>query len=309
MRELNDKIINKWQTSKVKDFYEDNKDELFIGIRHNYINLYYHGASISRIESSRTGLRFKIANKYLNHENESGYQEISLENLKSKYNDIKQNINKYFSSSEKKAQQILVLNNNRNLKSNWYCIDIEYIKKRSSRQEKLFGRFDIIAVTRQKPYRTALIELKYGVGAIDGNSGVSKHAQDYFQFIENNEFELGLKSEICSMINSYRRLVNSVLPEVSLDDFVSEPEIYFIALNNQDDNVLKKMQRFLLDSDVKSSNNNFQKWAKKENISSEKLEKFNPIFLFSDACLSQDNNLDIFDIIDHNKYKKELLLK
>ena len=50
VRSLSDKFISEWNNSEIKDFYEAHKDELFIGIRDNYINLYYNNTSFEKRE-------------------------------------------------------------------------------------------------------------------------------------------------------------------------------------------------------------------------------------------------------------------
>lgn len=309
MRGLQESFFKKWNGSDVQKFYEAHKEELFLGIRLNYINLYYRSASICRVESARRGLRCKIANKYLNRNNESGYSEISVDELFEKYEEIKKNI-RALASPEKVAQQILIRNNNNNRceGANWHCIDMEYIKKRNSRKEDLFGRFDIIAISRQKPYRTALIELKYGTGAIGGKSGVCKHANDFYQFLNKNEFENHLKGEICAIVNSYRELTASPLPKVCKEEFVSEPEIYFIALNNKGNAVRTKMVQCLQVTD--HFDDEIKKWVICEDGSKGAPRFGKPIFLFSDLALdAQGDQLDINDIIDSDQYDRKGLIE
>jgi len=79
--------------------------------------------------------------------------------------------------------------NNRN--SNWFCIDVEYVKAFQNKKEKdkadFNGRFDIIAISKKKPHKIALIELKkYGNRTIGGNSGIYKHVEDFAKFYEKN---------------------------------------------------------------------------------------------------------------------------
>ena len=315
MRGLKKSFFDKWENSDLKKFYINHKEDLFLGIRLNYINLYYKGNSICRVEerSAKHGdpFRYTIANRYLNPNDKKGSTRITIDELITKYDIIKQNIDdsdNNLTIDEKVAQQLLIRNNNNNPDSDWYCIDMEYIKKRNNKTEKLFGRFDIIAVSREKPYRTALIELKYGTGAIGGEAGVCKHAKDYFMFTDRNEFETNLKSEICSMINSYRRLVSSPLEDVFEYDFLHIPEIYFIALDNKKDKVRERMQHYLLDRPGYSTKN-FEKWVKDEQIPKEKFKFFNPVFLFSDLGLSLGGNeLHIDNIIDHD-YERGLLVQ
>ena len=294
-RGLSEKFITAWDESELKDFYEEHKNELFIGIRDEYINIYYKCASISKISLTSNGFKYEIANRYLNCDAEKGRQTITFDCLKSEYNQIKKNVD-HIQSAEKISQQIFAQNINKNKNSKWQCIDIEYVKDGQA------GRFDIIAVTKQKPYKTALIELKYDSGAIGGNNGICKHAEDFLLFADENRFETYLKKELCSIINSYRKLVSSSKPLVSVEDFNKNADIYFVILANQNNKLLAQTKRYLFDNLKDDSTKNFQKLIKDKQYE-KKLEKFDPIFLFSDVCLLDKKELNIDDLIGFDKYK------
>lgn len=297
-RGLSQEFISAWNKSELKDFYEKHKEELYIGIRVGYINLYYKGASISKIKySSKTKkFHYEIANRYLDIDNKKGRQQITLDDLKYNYEKIKENVS-IIQTDEKIAQQLIAQYINEN-NFEWQCIDIEYEKKNQSGR---FGRFDIIAVTRQKPYKTALIELKYGSKAIGGSNGICKHAEDFLLFVgENND----LKEELCSVMNSYRSLVSSSHPEVSVEDFNNNADIYFMILaNNLDDNLVNQTKRYLLDYVAGASTKSFQKLITDKKYE-DKLKNFDPIFLFSDVCLTNNRNeLNIDDLTGFDRYK------
>lgn len=65
---------------------------------------------------------------------------------------------------EKQAQQRLVVANNQNRNSDWYCVDLEYTQAKE--KDPAYGRADLVAVTRwpdaEGRHRVALIELKVG---------------------------------------------------------------------------------------------------------------------------------------------------
>lgn len=301
VRSLSDKFISEWNNSEIKDFYEAHKDELFIGIRDNYINLYYKCASISKIEYQPKFKKFsfEIASKYLDSDNKSGRQKITFEELKSRYDSIKDNIDK-MQTNEKISQQILAQNINKNKNSKWRIIDIEYVK---AEQE---GRFDIIAITKEKPYKVALIELKYGSNAIGGDSGIRKHAEDFLSFIDENRFQKYLKTEICSIVNDYRKLTSSPLPQIAEENICDKPDIYFVILaNNKNNDLVEMTKRYLFEDAKRASKKNFEKEVKEKKCE-EKLKNFNPIFLFSESCLMNSNSqLDINDFTDFDRYKIE----
>ena len=167
-----------FKLSELYELYGKHKDELFIGVRNNYINLYYNCDSIAKIKYTNGSISCEIDKYYLDgkhynsKEKEKRYK-IEPVQICEQYEEIKK-ISDSNKNSEKKAQSKLALLNNGNKNSNWFCIDVEYVKQFKDKYEKQMadfnGRFDIIALSKNKPHRVALIELKYGNGAIGGNS-------------------------------------------------------------------------------------------------------------------------------------------
>jgi hypothetical protein len=130
----------------------------------------------------------------------------------------------------------LVLLNNKNKNSNWFCIDIEYIKQFHNQVEKneadFNGRFDVIALSKDIPHKVAFIELKYGSRAMGGNSGIYKHISDFSKFCEKGYFESHLKQEIIDIIKSQKDLGLCVPFELPNENELLCPEFYFITLDN-----------------------------------------------------------------------------
>ena len=189
-----------------------------MGIRNNYINLYYKGMNIAKVQGrfNNAYISARYIDKDFNGENK--YQPIKYEDFEQRYETvIKPEVEKHIKKHklwEKETQQALILKNNKNCnnnKSNWIYIDMEYIKQRKnsiSNDENSFGRFDIIAVNK-KNFNVALIELKVGKNAIGGESGLLKHAKDWQDFLTrdlfNKDIEEGnncLKQEIINIINN-----------------------------------------------------------------------------------------------------------
>lgn len=320
---------NKMTRGITKDFAEafkkgelymllrEHKDELFIGVRNGYLNLYYNCDSIAKIKYKKQNKKIdcEIDKYYIdgNHYNgkEKRYK-IDQKEICKQYEVIKNNsINK--ATSEKKAQSKLVLLNNENLDSNWFCIDIEYIKPFNNSEEKkkadFNARFDIIALSKMKPHKVALIELKYGSGAIGGASGIYKHVEDFSKFCERGYFEGQLKQEIIEIVKSQKELGIAV-PFESPEEFdLLTPEFYFITLdNNGKENASTPMQTmagYLF---------NDKRWGCKKLTTKDSVEKmfgditrkdnnFFATFLFSEETIE---NIGITDIID-GTYTKRIL--
>lgn len=85
MRGLDDIHLKKFKKSKWFDFYKQNKDEIFLGIRNNYINLYYKGMNIAKIQGNF--INTSISNRYINKNfsGKSKYISITFDDFITKY--------------------------------------------------------------------------------------------------------------------------------------------------------------------------------------------------------------------------------
>lgn len=300
--------------------YGEHKDELFIGVRNNYLNLYYNCDSIAKIEyKKRDGkIDCEIDKYYLdgNHYNSKDKEKrykIEQKEICKQYEVIKKHSNNK-ATPEKMAQSKLVLLNNENLDSNWFCIDVEYVKSFNNRAEKkeadFNGRFDIIALSKMKPHKVALIELKYGSGAIGGTSGIYKHVEDFSKFCEKGYFEGQLKQEIIEIVKSQKELGIAV-PFESPEEFdILTSEFYFITLDNnaekENASTPKQTMAGYLFNDKRWG---CRKLTTKDSVEkmfgdiTKKDNKFFATFLFSKAKLE---NIGITDIID-GTYNERIL--
>jgi len=151
----------------------------------------------------------------------------------------------YHKSKEKDVQQKLMLCNNLCADSKWYCVDMEYNSPRQKEKDPAFGRFDVIAVSKEAidgRNKIALIELKIGSAAYSGlnyplctltqynfldhaqrefidngtrkllkvGSGIVGHLCDYIRFkryiTEYCQQFQDMKDEICNMVSDARLL-------------------------------------------------------------------------------------------------------
>lgn len=214
-------------------------------------------------------------------------------------------------TDEKKSQSKLVLLNNNNTFSKWYCFDVEWVKAFDNQQQKdeakFNGRFDIIAITKEKPHKVALIELKYGNGAIGGKSGIFKHIADFKRYKDKNYFD---KQEVRQIIES-QVFLGIDLPD-SLKKIVVEDiggyEFYVITLNNNSEKLngstpKQTMSGYLFNDkrwdcrrvSTKTVQTNFGDVTDNTN-------SIHVNFLFSAQTL---DNLAINDIIEHSDYERE----
>lgn len=246
LRGINSKLISSFKESKLCQLIKENPDRLLACIRNNAIGIYYNADRIAMVSLAKDGnLKCEINSYYLSdfylRENkdtrEAGIDETHVPaDIVTSFEKIKKNSD-LRSTPEKKAQQALVSATNANKDSAWVCIDIEYrqsTKAQSTLVEanRFTGRFDIIAISKKKPYRIAIIELKYNDAAIGGKSGVVKHLKDFSKFNNNTCIE-NLKKEIKMQLSNLSEL--EILKDIpSIDDinqdFAAEVEFYMIFL-------------------------------------------------------------------------------
>ena len=295
-----------------KDIYNKHKNEIIIGVRDSYISLYLNSDSIAKIETLNPNV-CEINSYYITGKKNQKNIKLSGEELVNYYEIIKTNSYNQ-KKNEKQAQQRLFIDNNNNLSSDWFCIDVEYTKSLKGKENPEDWRFDIIAISKLQPFRVALIELKYGSAAIGGSSGIRTHVKDFYSFYKNKKFDL-LKPEIVSIIEKLSLLGIDVpisFNSISCENFYPEPEFYFITLNNNSEspsgNTPKQtMGGYLFHDKTIWGTKKVSSKIKEEGDYFELIEHcktFKPVFLFSKATLP---NLQICDILDKKYYDVEII--
>lgn len=187
--------------------------ELDVQIRRDYLNIYYMGGSIAKILSEKS-IEFDIFYFYTNHANKpkkeiekdpkivnglKNKSKLLIEKFKQGKYDVffskaKEIMDKWFTINPKEErlfQHNLVINNAFN-KSDYTIVDIEYQVSDKSEfvytnlftHNKKKPRFDIIAINKNK--QLCVIELKKGINALIGKSGLLSHWDSYLYSIGRN---------------------------------------------------------------------------------------------------------------------------
>lgn len=287
-----------------KIVYKQNINDVIIGIRDGYINLYYNCDSIAKISASSKELKAEISSYYLAKKGRA--KKITVNEMVQNLNLIKAQSDKR-QKFEKQAQEQLYIKNNLNSSSDWFCIDVEYTKSGAD------WRYDIIAVSKDPEHRVALIELKYGTRAIGGDSGIRTHIKDFYSFYKKKDFN-EFKSEIILIIKKLIELgvnVPNSLHDLEESHLCSEPQFYIITLNNnpeegQEATPEMSMSGYLF-SDKRWGCKRVSTKVNKEGDYFSLInhdENFKPIFLFSNVTLP---NLQIDDILNEKFYKKRII--
>lgn len=201
-----------------------NDDTLCIEIRQDYINIYYRGGNILKIEETNNEFKTHFAEKYL-----SGVTTVNIKALPKKLQNqadvvkwinaipsIKHEMDHWFykhPKCEREFQQLVVWENNCSPISNctdYFIIDIEYANREGA-------RFDMVAIewesdaNKRKLYKgylpkLACIEMKYGDNALKGESGLIDHIKQLKQFFSNKVKKNSFLVEMIEILRQKRKL-------------------------------------------------------------------------------------------------------
>lgn len=182
---------------------EDSNGDFFVGVREDYLSIYYKGMSIGKVEAYKNGgCKYTTSYYYANGvklldesvvNKEKGkvilnpdefWDEKNFKILKSNVEDHVFGGGEYAHTYlEKICQQWLINKNNSNVNADWYYVDMEYVYKNEEGNEDKhpFGRADLIAIKREPVngiYPVAFVELKVGIDAYEGGIVVPKEIKD-----------------------------------------------------------------------------------------------------------------------------------
>ena len=202
------KNLTEGEYKEIIDFASQRENELDVQIRDNYLNIYYQGGNLLRvhprslyfdefyfhrgatdirkthlIKSDKTEDKEQVA--FYQRKRDEMFSILRNKGMAAYSAKMKEIMKEWdadlhtigISHDEKNAQQQISMNNRG--ETDYAVVDLEYaVSKTSSfyykgKLEKKVPRFDIIAV--DKTGQLYVIELKTGLKAIDGNSGIYAH--------------------------------------------------------------------------------------------------------------------------------------
>jgi hypothetical protein len=238
--------------------YIKQDETLFLAIRENYINIYYRGGNLLKLEQPNPNIDaykatfdtnyFKSSNLELPPPNVSNEEQISA--WINVFSSLRHTMDVYFSAHsklEREFQQLVARENSYSKLSNatdYFIVDIEYAVKDA--------RFDMIAIKwisseRKKTdsCKLALIEMKYADGALSGVSGIKKHIEDVANILRDDMKELKQGAVEC-----FKQLRELGLIQFSekgnshqIDELTNElPEFIFLLANHDPESTILKRE-------------------------------------------------------------------
>jgi len=263
------------------------KNEFWMGMRNkNTVMIYYKGGKI--LEISPTGL-LSFDNNYIKEEERNKIPGVfnDVGDWLSKKEIIKEAISKRQQGEEGKqgrekiVQQEIMVKNNKNIKSDWFLVDMEYSSVKNAQN---YGRFDMIALSREKnkngKYTIGIIELKAGIDAINGveakrdsnnkiigidgkGSGIDGHIKKVYDFLYDNNAKSNLENlrkEIATIISNYYDLgLNYSIPKINVDDISADPQdVAFVLMcadivPEEKNEAIKKIRRVIFEKEPGAS--------------------------------------------------------
>lgn len=226
-----------------------NDHTLMLAIRENYVNIYYRGGNILNLEENSKGYYQSFFDDHYNKKdlpikntpdricNQTDAR-IWVESL----SDRKIIMDDYFSkdpNAEREFQQLLARENNNSTISNeseYFISDIEFTEP--------YARFDIVAIRWLASQRKngsncvpALIEMKYGDGALGGSAGLLKHLRDMSILFSSEENTTKLYQTMESQFNQLDQLdllnfnkgKSDAKVKITTDEL---PEVIFVLANH-----------------------------------------------------------------------------
>ena len=198
MRKLSETFVKKLQREwKPLLEYILSDTDLDLQIRDNYINVYYQGGNILKINPNS----FHIDEAYFKYfEKKEGFSlltpiEINSTKVSQYFSTAKGIVNEWYekakekkTTEERRAQHQIALSNRKNTK--YVVLDLEFAVSSKSKyyyhgqKKKRNPQFDIIAICQGQ---LVIIELKKGMGALVGKSGIHDHIDSYFYTIGYND--------------------------------------------------------------------------------------------------------------------------
>lgn len=224
-------------------------DTLMLAIRDNYANIYYRGGNILKMEWAKGSYQTSFDTHYDPTGETIPALPVGIQSQADStawvkaFPLLKCIMDVYFhrhGKSEREFQQLVARENNRSSISNeseYFVSDIEYAVPRLCRLDMLGIRWLATDRKNGSRCRAALIEIKYGDGALSGDAGLLKHMRDIDALISDTHSFGSLLKTMESQFNqldelgllNFNHCTNGTKISLTADD---KPEVIFILANH-----------------------------------------------------------------------------
>lgn len=268
-RQIEPKMLDAFLHGELHPLLEAVKkdDTLDLELRRDSVNIYYRGGSLFKITEKKGRYEVFFNKKYCVTDNsvleEYPDVKVAVDNIPF----YKQAMDWWFHKHpkyEREFQQVIARENNNlgNISrgTDYYIVDIEYANKVDTADKS--ARFDMVALkwlsdgaTRKDVQKVslALIEVKFGNGALQGKSGVSDHLKDFQHFLSDQN-SLKEFCEDMSVVFAQKCQLGLVdgLQEKQFEVKISHenPEVIFVFANHDPDS--KILDNILLCNELKN---------------------------------------------------------
>jgi len=280
-RYLDSYFINDLQEGQLTELldYVKRDNTLDLEIRDNEIHIYYRGGKALGVKPKNNLHDFTFDYAYLKAcpflEKDTIKVRQKDKNWNAYFPIAKQAMDFYFSKhgkEEREFQQLVVRENNYSSIANstdYFVIDIEYDNRKGARFDIIACEWPSVASKRSNPSKNppklAIIEKKYGDGALKGKSGMNKHCEDFNKFIANASNVYEFKQEMIELLKQKRKL--GLIPGITesnkdnnndVNEFAKEIDLIFLIANHKPaKSVLKSEIESLKNHDAKFITSNF----------------------------------------------------
>lgn len=269
MRALNEKFVLDLKNGELKQLLQAVQldDTLCLEIRENYINIYYRGGNILRVKQKRNKYDFEFDFNYCIHKAyPSKYNSIlrknkSISDWVNSIPYIKAEMDLWFHESkntlEREYQQVILRDNNNSSISgdtDYFIADIEYANSEYGCRFDLLGiKWPSNSVARKDKFSPtlAIMELKYGDGALSGSAGIRKHFADIHKFFSNAITRKAIYIDTETMFNQKVELglIQGTEKQIKINSD-ERPEFILIFANHKPVKtvLLRELRQALLDN-------------------------------------------------------------
>ena len=238
-RKISEKFLKSLQEGEFKDLLQviAQDKELLLQVRDGCLKIYYKGGKILQINPTK----YDISEKYfVNGKSDEGKEELlDVIRKERKYEEYFKKAKRLIDDWEKirdrrefEVQQNVALSN-QDKDGRFVVIDTEYgfsqaeIKIKKNRLSR--AKFDLVAM---KSNKVVFFEVKKGLDALEGKSGIISHIEDFEKFLythkkNTSKYQKNLKQDIKSIVSTKKSLgfLDYSLPE---DFSVDDVELSFI---------------------------------------------------------------------------------